>query len=1209
MSEYPRITYQASERAFDRLFKGTNFFGRSDLDRADSFVSDKEQSLEETKQIVRKKLGLSCDTPIQLAQLRGGKRIDLEDDDDFEAFKALTRTLLHATVEVTIPENILLLPNPHWESAPGEEERHSNDSLPEALPREVAESGATAPATRGVLVQLPGMHATGTSPPPKRRKMASNGNHVTLAASPPAEQSISDDVVSSLSRIAPPSAVQASTSGAIIPPLSKSTMPHPAPNAGKKKSSVRTETAKSGKPKRKAAKYVPSGDESAGPAETSRKKRKAMNGIPPRRESFPEHETPNLGDVNTPSDTRKKRLRKEKMAAPAIPTGDDAAYSGARTARDQGLQAKAATPATADSLRAGMAVTDVDMPQKGKGKKQKHGQANVLENNLGRSKTGLMDPDKDGIPDSTKASTGKALKKKVTPEVSRAGTGDDIDKTIAAFLSKKLQADGRTFSDLATASELAVPVHDSPLKRIRNKLKPYSETDGADHPTRVPPASSEESMETNGDEDNVARKVDQRLDATIDAVEEETAASPEPAPEPRFASAQSPESESDSKSGGSKQQPVRPACSAKSVHPLTDCPVFLEGADVIGARIAQMEVDKLRPSSEVIRIFAAKARSTSSGSSSGSSSTESPRVPVPGGPSTRARPTIPKDLEISEVHVEGHGEGSSDESSTEGEDEGAGAVPLAMRPVSVTAPSVPVHVLEDQLTALIRGPEKRGPRKSVLDEIPSSSETGSETSSEDLMLDEEEDLSQQPSRKLMKPPTINEAEDHASLDAEKAFEQAENDTETVQPHEARDQDHPGSLLTAPDKVGAMGTGMKTPKLASPESDATIINTEPTRSPIPASTEHSKGTILVPASSPNVAQAVANSGKEDQSEDEIDDVDPPDEPLDNYKESDPIEAELTQPAVNRPEPTRSIEPAPPESRGRAPPPVSKQPSRRSGRVANRLSSVNPTPSVKDDLEWTRDERVEASREKSKRNPVGKVGHKSLRPTTRRVRSTVGDASPSVTQEDDPVRPASSQAEWTTLAPPEPTQPDAPSVIDELRTSSQGPAEKLSPDEGESSASEVEEVTPMPTRRRAMVASQGKRGRTHPLFFPGSSQAHRARASPSASGSENESEKATSLLPKKTPTRSTLDGVPFRRLSQIASQDILFSKSKVAEQVFKNTPSVKVRPPFVANDDGKDDEESSTSSDDTAPESHIPKERRAGAATGKRRKGQGLSSLVG
>jgi hypothetical protein len=118
--------------------------------------------------------------------------------------------------------------------------------------------------------------------------------------------------------------------------------------------------------------------------------------------------------------------------------------------------------------------------------------------------------------------------------------------------------------------------------------------------------------------------------------------------------------------------------------------------------------------------------------------------------STETRPIIPKDLEISEVHVEGHGEGSSsDESSTVGE-EGKGAVPLTKRAASVTAPSEPIHPLEDQLTALIRGSEKRDPHKSVLDEIPSSSETDSETSSEDLMLDEE-DLTRQPSRKQMRP--------------------------------------------------------------------------------------------------------------------------------------------------------------------------------------------------------------------------------------------------------------------------------------------------------------------------------------------------------------------------------------------------------------------------------------------------------------------------
>jgi len=110
-----------------------------------------------------------------------------------------------------------------------------------------------------------------------------------------------------------------------------------------------------------------------------------------------------------------------------------------------------------------------------------------------------------------------------------------------------------------------------------------------------------------------------------------------------------------------------------------------------------------------------------------------------------AKSMIPKGLGISEVPIEADGEDSSSESSTEGENEENGS---ARVPPSLDDPSGPVD-LDDQLTALITGPAKSGPRKSILDEIPSSSEarSESESSSEDLMLDEEEDLSKQPSHK------------------------------------------------------------------------------------------------------------------------------------------------------------------------------------------------------------------------------------------------------------------------------------------------------------------------------------------------------------------------------------------------------------------------------------------------------------------------------
>jgi hypothetical protein len=369
------------------------------------------------------------------------------------------------------------------------------------------------------------------------------------------------------------------------------------------------------------------------------------------------------------------------------------------------------------------------------------------------------------------------LEKKVAPKASRTCIDDDIDKTIAAFLNNRLRADHSTFSDRTIASGLALPAHDLPPKKTRmgNKLKSGSRTDGADHATAlVPPTRSKKFMEVNNAEGNVAS----------DAIERATVVSSEPALDPRFASSQSPESESDS-NPGPKPQGSFPARFAKSVRPQGECPVT-EGADSIEAHNAKMDLDPgLARSSEgiVTRCTStAKTKSTPSVSSSGSSSTESPQLSIlvhtltaisSGELSPETRPAIAKDLEISEVHVESHGEGgSSDESSIEGEGDEE-AVPLVKRARTVIAPPVPVHLL-DQLTALIRGPENREPYKSILDEIPSRSETGNETSSEDLILDEEEDFSRQPSQKRMRvrstvpllsvePESTSEDEDRASL--------------------------------------------------------------------------------------------------------------------------------------------------------------------------------------------------------------------------------------------------------------------------------------------------------------------------------------------------------------------------------------------------------------------------------------------------------------
>ncbi|KAI0344729.1 hypothetical protein BDW22DRAFT_1482912 [Trametopsis cervina] len=77
------VTYHAPNgRTFSRVFK--------------------EKSLEHTRETVRKKLNLSPNVKLELAQLRNDKVVDLEDDDDFLALRALARTNMSLDILVTV---------------------------------------------------------------------------------------------------------------------------------------------------------------------------------------------------------------------------------------------------------------------------------------------------------------------------------------------------------------------------------------------------------------------------------------------------------------------------------------------------------------------------------------------------------------------------------------------------------------------------------------------------------------------------------------------------------------------------------------------------------------------------------------------------------------------------------------------------------------------------------------------------------------------------------------------------------------------------------------------------------------------------------------------------------------------------------------------------------------------------------------------------
>ncbi|KAG8738843.1 hypothetical protein FRC12_016540, partial [Ceratobasidium sp. 428] len=76
------ITYYYGNRAFQRVFA--------------------ESDIEGMKQVVRKKLNFTPGTQLNLAQLADGDRVDLEDGDDFSAFKSGTSTKPEMYVEVSI---------------------------------------------------------------------------------------------------------------------------------------------------------------------------------------------------------------------------------------------------------------------------------------------------------------------------------------------------------------------------------------------------------------------------------------------------------------------------------------------------------------------------------------------------------------------------------------------------------------------------------------------------------------------------------------------------------------------------------------------------------------------------------------------------------------------------------------------------------------------------------------------------------------------------------------------------------------------------------------------------------------------------------------------------------------------------------------------------------------------------------------------------
>lgn len=77
--EPPRITFVAPEKTFERILKGGWNVSTKWTRLPCLLTFSPETSLAETKDAIRKKLGLNTSASIELMQVRGNRHIDLED--------------------------------------------------------------------------------------------------------------------------------------------------------------------------------------------------------------------------------------------------------------------------------------------------------------------------------------------------------------------------------------------------------------------------------------------------------------------------------------------------------------------------------------------------------------------------------------------------------------------------------------------------------------------------------------------------------------------------------------------------------------------------------------------------------------------------------------------------------------------------------------------------------------------------------------------------------------------------------------------------------------------------------------------------------------------------------------------------------------------------------------------------------------------------
>ncbi|KAI0633377.1 hypothetical protein C8Q77DRAFT_1157588 [Trametes polyzona] len=300
------VTFYTPNRTFQRVYKG--------------------QSLEETKALVRTKLGLSEDASIRFSRLHEGRHIDLEDEDDFEAFRHLARYVTTLDVSVFLGDAgpPIFSQKASAEAAPTQidkqrrkKKKHSEHRVP--IPLEPVSGRSTPTSAASIRAPTSTLDADGI-PQKKRKRREEQAQDVSIVTDSAPENVSHHRVTEIPTKVSKKSRKEAKASDAVRNASSATAAKvpdSPAPAIGSKRKRHESPEASAASSSRQTASQLPAQpiQRPPSPAPPAKKKQK--------KDKRPRVEEAASETDGAPAVLVSKPDKKGKRRAEAIPESDN----------------------------------------------------------------------------------------------------------------------------------------------------------------------------------------------------------------------------------------------------------------------------------------------------------------------------------------------------------------------------------------------------------------------------------------------------------------------------------------------------------------------------------------------------------------------------------------------------------------------------------------------------------------------------------------------------------------------------------------------------------------------------------------------------------------------------------------------------------------------------------------------------------------------